>query len=255
MSDTHALDRKNALVTGAGSGIGRAIALAFARAGAQVACVDIDPGLAVATAAEAGRSGRRAVAISCDVGVEGDVKAAAAKALTVLGSIHVLVNGAAGHDPDGTVLDLTLEQWNRVFAVNVGGAFLMSREILPGMIAAGGGCIIHIASQLGSVAAARRAVYCSTKGALIQLAKAMATDHSAQNVRVNTLSPGAVETERLVRRYGSIDEARRVSGPKHLLQRLGRPDEIAQAAVFLASDASSFMTGADMVVDGGYNAT
>src|SRR5262249_40586393 len=100
--------------------------------------------------------------------VEADVKAAAAKALTELGPIQVLVNGAAGYDPNGTVLDLTLEQWNRVFAVNVGGAFLMSREILPSMIAAGGGSIIHIASQLGSVAAPKRAVYCSTKGALIQ---------------------------------------------------------------------------------------
>ena len=112
-----------------------------------------------------------------------------------------------------------------------------------------------IASQLGSVAAPRRAVYCTSKGALLQLARAMATDHAAQNIRVNTLSPGAVETDRLVARFGSMDEARRVSGPKHLLGRLGQPDEIAAAAVFLASDASSFMTGSDMLVDGGYNAT
>jgi len=255
MPGAYPLDGKNALVTGAGSGIGRAIALAFAQAGAQVACIDIDPSAASATAAEAGKSGRRAVAIGCDVAVEADVKAAAAKALTELGPVQVLVNGAAGHDPNGTVLDLTLEQWNRVFAVNVGGAFLMSRAILPSMIAAGGGSIIHIASQLGSVAAPQRAVYCSTKGALIQLARAMATDHAVQNVRVNTLSPGAVETERLVRRFGDMESARRISGPKHLLGRLGQPREIAAAAVFLASDAASFMTGADLLVDGGYNAT
>jgi NAD(P)-dependent dehydrogenase (short-subunit alcohol dehydrogenase family) len=153
------------------------------------------------------------------------------------------------------VLDLTLSDWNQVFAVNVGGAFLMSRAILPAMIAAGGGSIIHIASQLGSVAASRRAAYCATKGALIQLAKAMATDHATQNIRVNTLSPGAVETERLITRFGDMDTARRTAGPKHLLQRLGQPEEIALAAVFLASDASSFMTGADLLVDGGYNAT
>jgi NAD(P)-dependent dehydrogenase (short-subunit alcohol dehydrogenase family) len=255
MPDAFPLDRKNALVTGAGSGIGRAITLAFAQAGAQVACIDIDPSAALATAAEVGKSGRRAVAIGCDVAVEADVQAAAAKALTELGPIQVLVNGAAGHDPSGTVLDLTLEQWNRVFAVNVGGAFLMSRAILPSMIAAGGGSVIHIASQLGSVAAPERAVYCSTKGALIQLAKAMATDHAAQNVRVNTLSPGAVETGRLVRRFGDMENARRISAPKHLLGRLGQPPEIAAAAVFLASDAASFMTGADLLVDGGYNAT
>jgi NAD(P)-dependent dehydrogenase (short-subunit alcohol dehydrogenase family) len=148
-----------------------------------------------------------------------------------------------------------LADWNRVFAVNVGGAFLMSRAMLPAMIAAGGGSIIHIASQLGSVAASRRAAYCASKGALIQLAKAMATDHAAQNIRVNTLSPGAVETERLIKRFGDMETARRTAGPKHLLQRLGQPEEIALAAVFMASDASSFMTGADLLVDGGYNAT
>src|SRR5262249_30292520 len=119
---------------------------------------------------------------------------------------------------------------------------------------AGGGSIIHIASQLGSVAAPRRAAYCASKGALIQLAKAMAVDHAAEKIRVNTLSPGAVETERLVKRFGDMEGARRHSGPTHLVGRLGQPDEIAAAAVFLASDAASFMTGADMLVDGGYNA-
>jgi NAD(P)-dependent dehydrogenase (short-subunit alcohol dehydrogenase family) len=255
MPDLYSLQGKNAVVTGAGSGIGRAIALAFARAGAQVACVDLDVNAAETTCAEAAGSGQRAIAVACDVGFEDDVKAAAEKVLAEFKAVHILVNGAAGNDPNGTVLDLTLEQWNRVFAVNVGGAFLMSRAILPAMIAAGGGSIIHIASQLGSVAGARRAVYCSSKGALIQLAKAMATDHAAQNVRVNTLSPGAVETDRLVKRFGDMETARRISGPKHLLGRLGQPDEIAAAAVFLASDASSFMTGSDMLVDGGYNAT
>jgi NAD(P)-dependent dehydrogenase (short-subunit alcohol dehydrogenase family) len=135
------------------------------------------------------------------------------------------------------------------------GAYLMSRAVLPPMIAAGGGNIIHIASQLGRVAAPARAAYCASKGAIIQLAKAMAVDHAAQNIRVNSLSPGAVETQRLVLRFGDMETARRVAGPKHLLNRLGQPDEIAQAALFLASDAASFMTGADMLVDGGYTTT
>ena len=255
MSDPYSLAGKNAVVTGAGSGIGRAVALAFAAAGANVACVDLDAASAEAAAAEAAKSGRRCIAVACDVGIESDVTAAAAKILAEFPAIHVLLNGAAGYDPNGTVLDLSLADWNRVMAVNVGGAFLMSRALLPPMIAAGGGSIIHIASQLGSVAAANRAVYCTSKGALIQLARAMATDHAAQNVRVNTLSPGAVETERLVKRFGDMEAARRISGPKHLLGRLGQPDEIATAAVFLASDASRFMTGADLLVDGGYNAT
>jgi NAD(P)-dependent dehydrogenase (short-subunit alcohol dehydrogenase family) len=254
MSDIYALKGKNAVVTGAGSGIGRAIALAFARAGANVACIDLDGASAAATSREAERAGARATAVTCDVGIEIDVVAAAAQVLATFPAVHVLVNGAAGHDPDGTVLDLTMEQWTRVMTVNVGGAFLMSRAFLPAMIAAGGGSIIHIASQLGSVAAAHRAVYCTSKGALIQLARAMATDHAAQKIRVNTLSPGAVETDRLVKRFGDMETARRMAGPKHLLGRLGQPDEIAAAAVFLASDASSFMTGSDMLVDGGYNA-
>src|SRR5204863_6694784 len=108
--------------------------------------------------------------------------------------------------------ELSWADWRRVMDVNVGGAFLSSRAFLPAMIAAGGGSIIHIASQLGSVSAPKRAVYCTSKGALIQLARAMATDHAAQNIRVNTLSPGAVETDRLVKRFGSMEEARRIAG-------------------------------------------
>jgi NAD(P)-dependent dehydrogenase (short-subunit alcohol dehydrogenase family) len=252
--DLYSLQGRNAVVTGAGAGIGRAIALAFARAGAQVACVDLDAKAAQGTASEAAKSAR-AIAIGCDVSREDDVRSAADKVLADFQSVHVLVSGAAGHDPSGTVLDLTLAQWNSVFAVNVAGAFLLSRAFLPAMIAAGGGSVILIASQHGSVGAPGRAVYCASKGALIQLARTMAADHAAQKVRVNTLSPGAVETGRMLFRFGDMETARRVAGPKHLLGRLGRPDEIAAAAVFLASDASSFMTGADLLVDGGYNAT
>jgi NAD(P)-dependent dehydrogenase (short-subunit alcohol dehydrogenase family) len=254
MTDLYSLGGKNAVVTGAGAGIGRAIALAFAQAGADVACLDLDLAAAQAISAQIAKIGRSAHAIRCDVGVDREVAAAAAQVLGEFPAVHVLVNAAAGHDPNGTVLELTPEDWNRVMAVNVGGAFLMSRALLPAMIAAGGGSIIHIASQLGSVAAPRRAVYCTSKGALIQLAKAMAVDHAADNIRVNTLSPGAVETERLVKRFGDMETARRISGPKHLLGRLGQPEEIAAAALFLASDAARFMTGADLLVDGGYNA-
>ena len=157
-------------------------------------------------------------------------------------------------DPSATVTELDLPAWNRVFAVNVGGAYLMSRWSIPHMVRSGGGSIIHIASQLGTVGTPGRVAYCATKGALITMAKAMAADHAAQKIRVNTLSPGAVETERMPLRFGTMEKAREVMGPKHLLNRLGQPDEIAQAALFLASDASSFMTGSDLRVDGGYNA-
>ena len=130
----------------------------------------------------------------------------------------------------------------------------MSRAALPVMIAGGGGTIIHVASQLGHVGSAGRPAYCATKGALLQLTKAMAADHAADGIRVVSLSPGAVETHRMILRHGNMEEARRVSGPKHLLGRLGLPNEIAQAAVFLASPGASFMTGTDLLVDGGYAA-
>jgi NAD(P)-dependent dehydrogenase (short-subunit alcohol dehydrogenase family) len=243
-----------ALVSGAGGGIGRAISLAFVKAGAAVCCCDIDP----ATVEEAARlienTGGRAVARRCDVAVETDAEAAVAAAHHTFGRLDILVSGAAPHDPSGTILETRLADWERVLAVNLTGSFLLSRAALPLMIAGGGGSIIFIASQLGRVGSGGRAAYCATKGALIQLAKVMAIDHAAQNIRVNTLSPGAVETQRMLQRYGSFETAREKLGTKHLLGRLGRPQEIASAAVFLASDAASFVTGSDLLVDGGYTA-
>jgi NAD(P)-dependent dehydrogenase (short-subunit alcohol dehydrogenase family) len=249
------LTGKAAIVTGAGNGIGRAIATLFASVGAAVLCTDLNSVAAQDTAQIILRAGGRALALRCDVSLEADTRAAAEAAQVAFGRIDILVNAAATDDPNGTVVDIEPAEWNRVFAVNVMGAYLMSRAVLPAMIAAGGGNIIHIASQLGRVAAPARAAYCASKGAIIQLAKAMAVDHAAQNIRVNSLSPGAVETQRLVLRFGNMETARRVAGPKHLLNRLGQPDEIAQAALFLASDAASFMTGTDMLVDGGYTTT
>ena len=243
MADKFSLQGKCAIVTGAAGGIGGAIVRAFRDAGAKVAGVDLD-------AAKM----RADLAIGCDVASESETRQAVERAVQAFGALHVLVNAAATRDPTASVTELDLAAWNRVFAVNVGGAYLMSRWAIPHMVKAGGGSIIHIASQLGTVGTAGRVAYCSTKGALITMAKAMAVDHAAQKIRVNTLSPGAVETERMPLRFGTMEKAREVMGPKHLLGRLGMPDEIAAAALFLASDASSFMTGSNLLVDGGYNA-
>jgi NAD(P)-dependent dehydrogenase (short-subunit alcohol dehydrogenase family) len=250
MNDHYSLKGKAAIVTGAGGGICRAICITFAQAGAKVACLDINLKNAEETARLAGQG---ALAIACDVASESDTKAAVERSAKAFGRLDILLNGAAMSDPSATVLDLDLAAWNKVFATNLGGAFLMSRWTIPHMVAAGGGSIIHIASQLGTVGTPGRVAYCSTKGALITMAKAMAADHAAQNIRVNTLSPGGVETDRMLR-FGSMEKAREVLGSKHLMKRLGLPQEIAQAALFLASDASSFMTGSDLRVDGGYNA-
>lgn len=245
---------KAALISGAGGGICRAIALAYAEAGAAVACADVDIGNATETARFVEKAGGRAIPLGCDVARERDTLAAAEATQLAFGRLDILVSGAAPYDPSGTVLETTLADWQLVLDINLTGAFLLSRAVLPAMISGGGGSIIFIASQLGRVGSAGRAAYCATKGALIQLAKVMAIDHAAQNIRVNTLSPGGIETQRTLNRYGSFAAARETLGAKHPLGRLGRPDEVAGAAVFLASDAASFVTGSDLLVDGGYTA-
>jgi NAD(P)-dependent dehydrogenase (short-subunit alcohol dehydrogenase family) len=248
------LTGKAALISGAGGGICRAIAVAFAEAGGSVASIDIDIEAAAETARLVAAAGGKAISRQCNVADEAEVRAVTKAAHDSFGRLDILVSGAAPHDPGGTVIETPLAEWQMVIDINLTGAFLLSKAALPYMIAGGGGSIIFIASQLGRVGSAGRAAYCSTKGALIQLAKVIAIDHAAQNVRANALSPGAVETQRTLKRYGSFSTAREKIGGKHLTGRLGRPEELAQAAVFLASDAASFVTGSDLLVDGGYTA-
>jgi NAD(P)-dependent dehydrogenase (short-subunit alcohol dehydrogenase family) len=249
------LEKKTALVVGAANGIGRATALAFAAAGAAVACADIEAPGARSVAAEIETGGGHALPVPLDVTDGASCRAAVAATVERFGGLDVLLYGAADSDPTATVLELDEAAWDRVLRINLTGAFLMVKAALPAMIARGGGSVILIASQLGRVASPGRAAYCATKGALIQLARVLAADHAAQGVRANTLSPGAVETRRLLVRWKDMQAARAAMAPKHLLGRLGQPEEIARAAVYLASDASSFMTGSDLLVDGGYTAT
>lgn len=248
------LEKKNAIVVGAANGIGRATALAFAAAGAAVVCADIEEPGAKTTVAEIEKGGAHALPVHLDVTESASCRAAVAATVKRFGGLDVLLYGAADSDKTATVLEMDEAAWNRVISINLTGAFLMVKAAIPAMIARGGGSVILIASQLGRVGSPGRAAYCATKGALIQLAKVLAADHAAQGIRANTISPGAIETRRMLRRWKDMDEARRMMGPKHLLGRIGRPEEIARAAVYLASDASSFMTGSDLLVDGGYTA-
>jgi NAD(P)-dependent dehydrogenase (short-subunit alcohol dehydrogenase family) len=254
VTDTFALAGKIALVVGAANGIGRATALAFAEAGAVVLCADVEAPGAQATAGDIAKAGGRALAVSLDVTDGASCRAAVAAAIGRFGGLDVLLYGAADNDRTATVLELDEAAWDRVLRINLTGAFLMAKAAIPAMIARGGGSIILIASQLARVALPGRAAYCATKGALLQLGRVLAADHAAQGIRVNTLSPGAVETRRMLQRFSTMDEARAVMGPRHLLGRLGRPEEIARAALYLASDASAFMTGSDLLIDGGYTA-
>src|SRR5512132_3544548 len=234
---TFTLENKVAMVVGAANGIGRATALAFAAAGAAVACADVEEAGAKTTAAEIEEGRARALPVHLDVTEGASCRAAVAATVERFGGLDVLMYGAADSDRTATVLELDEAAWDRVIRINLTGAFLMVKAAIPAMIARGGGSIILIASQLGRVGSPGRAPYCATKGALIQLAKVLAADHAAQNIRANTISPGAIETRRMLRRWKDMDEARKMMGPKHLLGRIGRPEEIARAALYLASDA------------------
>jgi NAD(P)-dependent dehydrogenase (short-subunit alcohol dehydrogenase family) len=248
------LGGKAALISGAGGGICRAIALAFAEAGAAVACADIDASSAAETARLVAAAGAKSLSRRCNVADEAEVNAVVKETHDAFGRLDILVSGAAPHDPGGPITETPLSEWQMVVDINLTGAFLLAKAAIPYMVAGGGGSMIFIASQLGRVGSAGRAAYCSTKGALIQLAKVIAIDHADQNIRCNALSPGAVETQRTLRRYNSFEAANQSLGAKHLTKRLGKPEELAQAAVFLASDAASFVTGSDLLVDGGYTA-
>ena len=184
------LDGKSAVVVGAAQGIGRAIALCFAGAGAHVLCADINEVGAKATAAEAEKNGGKAAAARVDVTRSADAQALAARAVEVFGGLDVLLFGAATHDASATVPELEESVWDQVLRVNLTGAYLVSKACLPVMIKGGGGSIILIASQLGRVASPGRAAYCTTKGGLIQLAKVMATDQPRRVYALTRSRPG-----------------------------------------------------------------
>ena len=244
------LDGQVAVVTGAATGIGEAIAARLAAEGARVAMLDLDRS---ALEAAALRIGEHAYPVQADIRDQVSVDIAVEKAAEI-GLINILVNNAAARTRKTTILHLTLAEWREAIDVNLTGAFMVTAAVLPAMVARRSGIIINVASQLGSVAVADSAAYCATKGGLIQFTKALALDHADDGIRVNSLSPGAVITGRITRVYGGEAEADAALGPKHALGRLGRVHEIAEAALFLANPTNSFMTGADLVVDGGYTA-
>jgi len=251
----YSLDGDVALVVGGGGEIGAAISKRLAREGAKIAVCDIDRDKAQQVAKVIADDGGMAVAIECDVSDQTEAAAAVAQTVGRFGKLTVLVNLAAAVTPNGTVETITLENWKKEFDVNLTGAFLACKYAVPEMRKAGGGSIINISSQLGHLGVAGRAPYCTTKAALHHFTRILALDHSCDNIRANTISPGAVSTDRSSAGFGDTKEAAaKIHGPKHLLGRPARVDEIAAAVAFLASSDASFVTAADLLVDGGYTA-
>ncbi|MGH9543970.1 MAG: SDR family NAD(P)-dependent oxidoreductase [Terriglobales bacterium] len=247
------LSGKIALITGAASGIGRATALLFAREGASVVLTDVNESAGHSVAVEITKNGGRAIFEPADVTRAVDCQRVVERTARDLGSIHLLFNNA-GIIRRASVVELSETDWDRVMAVNVKAIFLMCRLVIPIMASAGGGSIINTASGWGLAGGARAAVYCASKGAVVLLTKAMAIDHGPQNIRVNCICPGDTDTTMLrneARQLGEPDDKFLEESARRPLGRVGKPEEIAQAALYLAGDASSFVTGTALVVDGG----
>jgi NAD(P)-dependent dehydrogenase (short-subunit alcohol dehydrogenase family) len=253
LSSEHAsLAGKVALITGAASGIGRAAAILFGREGAAIAITDINK-RGEDVAEEIVRSGAHAFFEHADATQAADCHRVVERTLREFGGIHVLFNNA-GIMRRASVVELSEEDWDRVMSVNVKSIFLMSRQVIPTMAKAGGGSIINTASGWGIAGGPRAAVYCASKGAVVLLTKAMAIDHGPQNIRVNCICPGDTDTGMLrneAQQLGEREDLFLAQSARRPLGRIGQPEEIAQAALYLASDASSFVTGTALVVDGG----
>lgn len=246
------LENKKALVTGAGGGIGRAICVDFAKEGAAVVCLDINEETLNETVKQVTDIGGKAVGMVADVAEEASAEAAVKMAVDNFGGLNVLVSNAITDIPYVPLTEIDADDWRRLMDVNFNSSFLFCKHAIPEMEKDGGGSIILVASQLGRVARPGRAWYCGAKGGLINMARAIALDHAKQGIRCNALSPGPIETDRYVSNFDSVEQARENNFT--LFGRLGLPEEISPGAVFLASDESSFMTGSDLLMDGGFTA-
>jgi NAD(P)-dependent dehydrogenase (short-subunit alcohol dehydrogenase family) len=258
------LSGKVALITGGGTGIGRACALLFAREGARVAVTGQRPEPLAAVVREIQATGGQALrkdggqafSMTCDVSKAEQVKKAVDTVVAHFGALHVLVNNA-GVLHVGSVEETSEEEWDRVIDVDLKGTFLVSRAALPALRKAGGGSIVNIGSVLGLVGMKKRAAYTAAKGGVTLLTKAMALDHAQEKIRVNCICPAIVETElvqRILARAPDVQAARRMREEQLPVGRLGQPEDVAALALFLASEESSWLTGAAIPLDGGLTA-
>jgi NAD(P)-dependent dehydrogenase (short-subunit alcohol dehydrogenase family) len=248
------LEEKVAIITGAKSGIGFATAVRFVAEGAKVVVADIRD--AHREVQELTTRGGEALFVETDVSSESQVQALIEKTMTAYGRLDVVVNNA-GIELAKTVLNTTEQEWDRLMDVNLKGVFLCCKAAVAVMQRQGGGVIINVASELGLVGGSEIAAYSASKGGVVQLTKAMAIDHASDHIRVNCVCPGPVETpllQAIIESSLNPEQERRSILEKTLLKRVGRPEEIANVILFLASQEASYMTGSVVVVDGGWTA-
>lgn len=245
------LKNRVAIVTGAASevGIGYAIALLFSREGAAVTVTDVDDVGGRRTAELIRSQGGQSIFCHADIANSEDVKAMIQATVTHFGAIHVLVNNAAHMKDTKPALETTEEEWDRSIDVTLKGAFLCSKHVIPEMLKAGSGSIVNISSVGGLVGFAGYAAYCSAKGAVLQLTQSLAIDYGRKNIRANAICPGPIQTSISPQKD---DPLYQYQLEMTVLGRKGKPQEVAYAALFLACDESSFVTGASIAVDGGW---
>ena len=250
------LDKKIAIVTGGGSGIGREACKLFAQEGAYVSVVDRDEASAHRVADEINKEGGKADAMRVDVAKSVDIQKMINAVVTTYGRLDILVNNA-GYGIAGTVIDTSEEDWNALMAVNVNGVYLGCKYAIPVMEKQGGGVIINTSSTVSRVGITNRAAYVASKGAVGALTRAMALDHVGSNIRINAVGPGTIESpyfDEIFAKAADPKALRQGLESRQPMNRLGKPIEIARAILFLAGDDASFCTGTTLFVDGGWTA-
>lgn len=243
---------KTALVTGAASGIGAATARAFAGAGAAVVLADVQADKGEALAAELRSSGGRAAFVGCDMRDEGQIEAAVARAAGEFGGLHMAFNNAGVEGATAPTADCTNDNWDLVTSINLRGVWWCMKHELPRMLAAGGGAIVNCSSIAGLVGFAGIPAYVASKHGVVGLTRAAALEYAQQNIRVNAVCPGVIQTPMIDRFVGSASEAREALIAGEPVGRIGKPEEVAAAVIWLCSPEASFVTGHALAVDGGW---